>query len=90
MEMIKLTLAIVALIAVFFWMGDTSITLKPFSFKVANWSGAIGYLLFVSGYVLLMSSSYREGRKDATNELIQILENYKPAEQTNPEPVEVQ
>ena len=67
------------------WVGDITITFKPFSVSLPSWYKPVGILLFCLSIAVYNTGRYAEGYKhgfdDGVKKCIEILEN-KNHEQT--------
>lgn len=67
------------------WVGDLTITLKPFPISLPGWYKPVGILLFCLSIAVYNTGRYAEGYKhgfdDGVKKCIEILEN-KNHEQT--------
>ena len=93
-EMMKV-LYLLMLIAGLLWIGDFSITLKPFSVSLPCWYKSVGILLFwlsMTIYVLgEHTKGYKEGFDTGINQCIKILDrNCHSKEINNDETVQNQ
>jgi hypothetical protein len=55
--------------AIFLYLSDTEITLKPFSIKMESWKYGLGWLLMGCGVTLLLASSYETGVKAGADDV---------------------
>lgn len=81
----KTTLFTAILIIGLLWVGDLTITFKPFSISLPCWYKSVGILLFWLSMVVYTTGEhakgYKQGFDDGVKKCIEILEN-KNHEQT--------
>jgi len=53
----KAIIPLVILIAAFLYIGKFHVTLKPFSVSLPDWISAIGYALFIIGFILILADT---------------------------------
>ena len=70
-------------IAIFLYMGDTKITLSPFSFKMERLSFALGWLCLSVGFVLMQVSTYNKGAQDGAKAMRDAVVEYVDSVITN-------
>ena len=64
-------LAIICIIALL-WVGDLTITFKPFSISLPGWHKALGIILFVFA-MAVYTKGYKQGFDDGIKECVEIL-----------------
>ena len=73
-------LAIICIIALL-WVGDLTITFKPFSISLPGWHKALGIILFVFAMAVYTIGEYTKGYKqgfdDGIKECVEILKEEK-------------
>lgn len=73
----KTILSTIIIIAALLWIGELTITFKPFSISLPGWYKAVGILLFWLSMVVYQSGTkaklYKEGFNDGTEYIIKKL-----------------
>lgn len=65
----KAIVAVLAVIAIFFLVGDLKVSLRPFKVSMDSWELATGWLLIGMGVIMIGAfykyEGYKEGKKEA-------------------------
>lgn len=74
----KTILFTIIFIIAILWVGDLTITFKPFSISLPGWYKVVGILLFWLAMVVYATGEhargYKQGFEDGVNKCIEILE----------------
>lgn len=65
----KTIICIIALL----WVGDLTITFKPFSISLPGWHKALGIILFVFAMAVYNIGEYKHGFDDGAKECIEAI-----------------
>lgn len=81
MNMKTILFTIICIIALL-WVGDLTITFKPFSISLPGWYKPVGILLFFLSMAVYITGDYIKGYKqgfdDGVKECIEILKKKNP------------
>lgn len=55
-------------VAVFLYVGKLHITLKPFSISLPEWLSAVGYALFIIGFIIILADSNAKSHHEGVME----------------------
>ena len=72
----KLAIGIIISILWFLFLGNTRITLNPFSVSMEYWERAVGWILICLGIAILTIGAFRKGKTDGQNEVLDALNEY--------------
>ncbi|MFS2891714.1 hypothetical protein AAH018_10705 [Phocaeicola vulgatus] len=83
----KTILFTIIFIIALLWVGDLTITFKPFSISLPGWYKPVGIILFVLAMAVYNIGEYAKGYKhgfdDGIKKCVEILKNLKSASNLN-------
>jgi hypothetical protein len=71
--MTKIILGIIVTVAMFLWIGETHLSIKPFRFTITKPYHMIGIFLLVIGISLIQYQSYKKGIKEGSETTIKLI-----------------
>lgn len=65
--MLKITIWVIILIAMFLFVSGFSLSFKPFYFKIKDWYTGFAYILLTGAIICFQLSGYKAGKKSVVS-----------------------